>query len=117
MQRFEGSKGYVAQAADNGTFVTVLTAPAGHHIKVTYFLVAATGAVTVDAKWVKSGTDVVFLHAKNMNASDLVEFGGSEGKFLILTDQDTIQVKCSAADATVIISYELFPHQGSNIVL
>lgn len=117
MQRFEGSKGYVAASGDNGTFVEVLTAPTGFHVKVMYFLVAATGATTVDAKWTKNGTDIVFLHAKNMSAGDLVEFGGAEGKFLILTDLDTIQVKCSAADATVIMSYELFPHQGSNIVL
>jgi len=116
MQTFLGSKGYVAQAADNGTYVTVLTVPTGFHVKITYFLAAATATTTVDAKWV-NGTDIPFLHSKNMSAGELVEFGGPQGAFLVLTDGDTIQVKSSNSNLSVIMSYELYPHQGSNIVL
>jgi len=111
-----GSKGYVPDVADNNTYVSVITVPDGYHCKVTYFLVAATGSVTVDARW-SDGSDYSFLHSKNMSAGDLVEFGGGEGKFLIMTDNETIDVQCSSADATVIISYELYPSPASNIVL
>ena len=110
-----GSKGYLPQAADNGTYVSVITVPDGYHCKVTYFLAAATGAVTVDARW-SDGSDYSFLHSKNMNAGDLVEFGG-DGKYLIMTDGETIDIQCSSVNATFIISYELYLAPTSNIVL
>lgn len=114
---FEGSKSYVPAAGDNGTFVEVIKAPAGHHVRITYLLMVASGAVTVDGKWVHNGTDVTFLSAKNMSAGDQVEFGGEPGKFLILTDEDTLEIKASAANLSVICSYVLYPHEGSNIDL
>jgi hypothetical protein len=110
-----GSKGYVPQAADNGNYVSVITVPAGYHCKVTYFLVAAKGSETVDARW-SDGTDYAFLHAKNMSAGDLVEFGG-DGKYLIMTEGETIDIKCSSVNAVFIISYELYEAPTSNIVL
>ena len=115
MQTTLGSKGYIPQAADNGTYVSVITVPDGYHCKVTYFLAAATGAVTVDARW-SDGSDYSFLHSKNMNAGDLVEFGG-DGKYLVMTDGETIDIQCSSVNATFIISYELYLAPTSNIVL
>lgn len=109
-----GSKGYVPTVT--GSYVTVLTVPSGYHCKVTYFLAAASGAVTIDAKW-SDGSDYTFLHSKNMSAGDLVEFGGSEGKYLIMTEGETIDIKCSSTSATFIISYELYIAPASTIVL
>jgi len=110
-----GSKGYIPLVADNGNYVSVITVPDGYHCKVTYFLTAAKGAVTVDARW-SDGSDYAFLHSKNMNAGDLVEFGG-DGKYLILSEGDTIDIQCSSVNATFIISYELYIAPTSNIVL
>ena len=114
MQVTYGSKGYVPSTT--GSYVTVLTVPDGYHCKVTYFLAAASGSVTIDAKW-SDGSDYTFLHSKNMIAGDLVEFGGSEGKFLVMTDGETIDIQCSSTNATFIISYELYLAPTSNIVL
>jgi hypothetical protein len=109
-----GSKGYIPTTT--GSYVTVLTVPAGYHCKVTYFLAAASGSITVDARW-SDGSDYSFLHAKNMNAGDLVEFGGSEGKFLVMSENETLDIKCSSVNAVFIISYELYIAPASNIVL
>ena len=114
---FEGSKSYVAASGDNGNFVEVIKAPAGHHVRVTYLLFTASGSATVDGKWVHNSTDVTFLSAKNMSAGDQVEFGGEPGKFLVLTDDDTLEVKASAANVSVICSYIMYPHEGTNIDL
>ena len=111
-----GSKGYIPLVADNGTFVTVITVPDGYHCKIHYFFAAAKGAVTVDARW-SDGSDYAFLHSKNMNEGDIVEFGGSEGKFLVMTEGETLDVKCSSINAIFIISYELYIAPASNIVL
>ena len=110
-----GSKGYVPLVANNNTYVSVITVPDGYHCRITYFLAAASGAVTVDARW-SDGSDYSFLHSKNMNAGDLVEFGG-DGKYLIMTDGETIDIQCSSVNATFIISYELYIAPASNIVL
>ena len=108
-----GSKGYVPTVT--GSYVTVLTVPAGYHCKIDYFLCAAGGAVTVDARW-SNGSAYRFLKGKNLNAGDIVEFGGN-GKYLIMTDGETIDIKCSSTTATFIISYELYLAPTSNIVL
>ncbi len=110
-----GSKGYIPDVADNNTYVSVLTVPAGYHCKVTYFLAAASGSITVDARW-SDGNDYSFLHGKNMSAGDLVEFGG-DGKYLIMTEGETLDIQCSSINATFIISYELYLAPTSNIVL
>lgn len=110
-----GSKGYIPQEADNDAYVTVLTVPTGYHCKVNYFLCAAGGSVTVDARW-SNGTNYRFLKGKNLSAGDLVEFGG-DGKYLIMTDGETIDIQCSSVNATFIISYELYIAPASNIVL
>jgi len=110
-----GSKGYIPQVADNGTFVTVLTVPDGYHCKINYFFAAAGGSVTIDARW-SDGSDYSFLKGKNLNAGDIVEFGG-DGKYLILTEGETIDIKCSSVNATFIISYELYIAPTSTIVL
>lgn len=114
MQVTYGSKGYVPSTT--GSYVTVLTVPEGYHCKVTYFLAAASGSVTIDAKW-SDGSDYTFLHSKNMSAGDLVEFGGSEGKVLVMTEGETIDIQCSSVNATFIISYELYIAPASTIVL
>ena len=114
MQVTYGSKGYVPSTT--GSYVTVLTVPEGYHCKVTYFLAAASGSVTIDAKW-SDGSDYTFLHSKNMSAGDLVEFGGSEGKVLVMTEGETIDIQCSSVNATFIISYELYIAPTSTIVL
>jgi hypothetical protein len=113
METTLGSKGYVPTVT--GSYVTVLTVPSGYHCKVNYFFCAAGGAVTVDAKW-SDGSDYGFLKAKNMNAGDLVEFGG-DGKYLIMTDGETIDIQCSSTNATFIISYELYLASTSRLVL
>jgi phage gp45-like len=110
-----GSKGYTPQAADNGNYVSVLTVPEGYHCKVNYFLGGAKGSVTINARW-SDGNDYTFLHGKNMSAGDLVEFGG-DGKYLIMTEGETIDIKCSSVDAVFIISYELYIAPASTIVL
>lgn len=109
-----GSKGYVPTVT--GSYVTVLTVPSGYHCKINYFLCAAGGAVTVDARW-SDGSDYRFLKGKNLNAGDIVEFGVSENQFLIMTDGDTIDIQCSTVSATFIISYELYIAPASTIVL
>ena len=109
-----GSKGYVPTVT--GSYVTVLTVPAGYHCKIDYFLCAAGGAVTVDARW-SNGSAYRFLKGKNLNAGDIVEFGVSENQFLIMTEGDTIDIQCSTTDATFIISYGLYLAPTSNIVL
>jgi len=111
-----GSKGYVPQAADNDTYVTVLTVPAGYHCKVTYFLAVAKGNVTVDARW-SNGSTYDFLHNRVKTEGDTTEFGGSDGKFLIMMEGETIDIKCSSVNAVFIISYELYIAPASNIVL
>ena len=111
-----GSKGYIPQVADNNTYVTVLTVPDGYHCKVNYFLCAAGGSVTVDARW-SNGTDYRFLKGKNLNAGDIIEFGVGENQYLILTEGETIDIKCSSVSATFIISYELYIAPTSTIVL
>lgn len=110
-----GSKGYIPLVGDNDTYVSVLTIPTGYHCKVNYFLAAAGGAVTVDARW-SNGANYNFLKAKNMSAGDLVEFGG-DGKYLIMSEGDTLDVQCSSVNATFIISYEIYIAPTSNIVL
>ena len=110
-----GSKGYIPQAADNNTYVSVITVPEGYHCKVNYFLAAASGSITIDARW-SDGSNYSFLHSKNMNAGDLVEFGG-DGKYLIMTEGETIDIQCSSVNATFIISYELYTAPASTIVL
>lgn len=121
METFLGSKSYVSQAGDNGTFVTVLTVPKGFHVKVDYLLITAKATATIDGQWVHDvdnvTTDTAFLHSKNLQAGESVEFGGTEGKYLIMTDADELQIKSSAADVTAIMSYSLYPHEGSNIDL
>ena len=108
-----GSKGYIPTTT--GSYVTVLTVPDGYHCKLNYFLCAAGGSVTVDARW-SNGTDYRFLKGKNLSAGDIVEFGGN-GKYLILTEGETIDIQCSSVNATFIISYELYIAPASNIVL
>ncbi len=110
-----GSKGYIPQVADNGTFVTVLTVPDGYHCKINYFFAAAGGSVTIDARW-SDGSDYSFLKGKNLNAGDIVEFGG-DGKYLIMTEGETLDIQCSSVNATFIISYELYIAPTSTIVL
>jgi hypothetical protein len=110
-----GSKGYIPLVADNNTYVSVLTVPDGYHCKVTYFLAAASGSITVDARW-SDGSDYSFLHGKNMSAGDLVEFGG-DGKYLVITEGETLDIQCSSVNATFIMSYELYIAPASNIVL
>jgi len=110
-----GSKGYIPQEADNDAYVTVLTVPSGYHCKINYFLCAAGGAVTVTARW-SNGSDYRFLKGKNLSAGDLVEFGG-DGKYLIMTDGETIDIQCSSVNATFIISYELYIAPTSTVVL
>lgn len=110
-----GSKGYIPDVADNNTYVSVLTVPAGYHCKVNYFLAAASGSITVDARW-SDGSDYSFLHGKNMSAGDLVEFGGN-GKYLIMTEGETLDIQCSSINATFIVSYELYIAPTSTIVL
>lgn len=121
MQTFLGSKSYVSDVADNGTFVTVLTVPNGFHVKVNYLLITAKATTTVDGQWVHEvnggTTNTAFLHSKNLQSGEFVDFGGTEGKYLVMTDGDELQIKSTAADTTVIISYEFYPHQGSNIDL
>lgn len=110
-----GSKGYIPLVADNNTYVSVLTVPEGYHCKVTYFLAAASGSITIDARW-SDGSDYSFLHGKNMSAGDLVEFGG-DGKYLVMTEGETLDIQCSSVNATFIMSYELYIAPASNIVL
>ena len=55
-----GSKGYVPTTT--GSYITVLTVPEGYHCKINYFFAAASGAVTVSAKW-SDGSDYTFLAA------------------------------------------------------
>jgi len=114
MQATKGSKGYVPTVT--GSYVTVITVPDGYHCKIDYFLCAAGGAVTVDARWT-NGSSYRFLKGKNLNAGDLVEFGVSENQFLIMTEGDTIDIQCSTTTATFIISYELYLAPTSKIVL
>ena len=110
-----GSKGYIPLVGDNDTYVSVLTVPDGYHCKINYFLAVAGGSVTVDALW-SNDDDYSFLKAKNMSAGDIVEFGG-DGKYLIMSEGDTIDIQCSSVNATFIISYELYIAPTSNIVL
>jgi hypothetical protein len=114
MQVTKGSKGYVPTVT--GSYVTVITVPDGYHCKIDYFLCAAGGAVTVDARWT-NGSSYRFLKGKNLNAGDIVEFGVSENQFLIMTEGDTIDIQCSTTNATFIISYELYLAPTSKIVL
>ena len=108
-----GSKGYIPTTT--GAYVTVLTVPDGYHCKLNYFFCAAGGSVTVDARW-SDGADYRFLKGKNLSSGDIVEFGGN-GKYLILTEGETIDIQCSSVNATFIISYELYIAPASNIVL
>ena len=121
MKTFLGSKSYVSQTADNNSFVTILTVPNGFHVKVDYLLITAKSTATVDGQWVHDvggvTTDTAFLHSKNLQSGESIEFGGTEGKYLIMTDADQLQLKSTAADVTVILSYNLYPHESSNIDL
>jgi hypothetical protein len=109
-----GSKGYAPTTT--GSYVTVLTVPAGYCCKVTYFLAVAKGDVTVDARW-SNGSTYDFLHSKVKKEGDTTELGGSEGKFLIMMEGETLDIKCSTVNVTFIISYELYIAPTSTIVL
>lgn len=113
METTLGSKGYVPTTT--GSYVTVLTVPAGYHCKVNYFLASASGNVTIDARW-SNGTNYNFLHAKNKGKDDLTEFGGN-GKYLIMTEGETLDIQCSTTNVTFFISYELYLAPTSTIVL
>jgi hypothetical protein len=111
-----GSKGYIPLVANNNTYVTVLTVPTGYHCKINYFFGAASGAVTIDARW-SDGADYRFLKGKNLSAGDIVEFGG-DGKYLILTEGETLLIySVATVNATFIMSYELYIAPTSTIVL
>jgi phage gp45-like len=99
-----------------GSYVTVLTVPDRLPLQIKLLLLAQqVAAVTVDARW-SDGADYRFLKGKNLSAGDIVEFGG-DGKYLILTEGETVDIQCSTVNATFIISYEVYIAPTSTIVL
>lgn len=95
-----------------GTANTILTAPTGYDAIVSYLFISNTTGSTksISAKWVHSGVDIDFLSSKNLNAAEILDFGGPEGAFLVMKEGDTMVLTPEAASTFVtIISFELVP--------
>ena len=87
----------------------VYRVPKGYHAIVTMFFLSNVGGstTTVDAKW-HDGSVIPFLGGKSLNAADYVQFGGGDGIFLTMSEDDYFTVSvASGGSVSIIISYEL----------
>ena len=99
---------------------TILTVPKGHHAKVTMLFLANVGGSTagVAGYWDNQGTVIPFQGDTSVGAGTRLEFGGQYGYFLIMKDGDSLVITPdSGSTFTSLISFELYPHAGSNYII
>lgn len=87
----------------------VFRVPTGYNAIVSMFFISNIGGstTTVDAKW-HDGATVPFLGGKSLSASDFIQFGGGEGLFLAMAEDDYFTVSvASGGQCGLIVSYEL----------
>jgi len=94
----------------------VFRVPVGYKAIVTMFFMSNTGGstTTVGAKW-HDGSTVPFLGGKSLGAGDYLQFGGPEGAFLSMNEDDHIDVSVASGGVVgLILSYVLL-RQDSQI--
>jgi len=87
----------------------VFRVPTGHRAVVTMFFISNVGGstTTVGATW-HDGANVPFLGAKSLGSGDYVQFGGGEGLFLVMAEDDHMVVSvASGGQCGLILSYDL----------
>ena len=87
----------------------VFRVPNGYKALVTMFFLSNTGGstATVGANW-HDGTTVPFLGGKNIGSGDYIQFGGPEGAYLAMNEDDYIVVSVASGGIVgLIVSYEL----------
>ena len=87
----------------------VFRVPNGYMAKVTMFFLSNTGGstCTVGAKW-WDGATIPFLGSKSLSAGSYVQFGGGEGLYMMMHQDDYITVSVSNGGLCgLILSYEL----------
>lgn len=87
----------------------VYTVPTGYKAIVTMFFMSNVGGftTTVGAKW-HDGATVPFLGAKLLGSGDYVIFGGGEGLYMCMAEDDYITVSvASGGKCGLILSYTL----------
>lgn len=102
------SKGAVLTA---GTSNTIFTVPTGYDAVITYLFISNTGgsSATVGAAW-HDGATITFLSGKNVGAGEFLAFGGPEGAFLVMTENDYLTITPAAGSSfSSIISFDLYP--------
>lgn len=101
-----------------GVANTIFTVPNGYHAYVTMVFIANAGGSTagVSAAW-HDGSVITFQGTKSVNAGDNLQFGGDgEGLALVMTDGDYMTITPDAGSTfTAIVTFELYPHEPSNI--
>ena len=87
----------------------VFRVPTGYKAIVTMFFMSNTGGstTTVGAKW-HDGATVPFLGGKSLGAGDFLQFGGPSGAYLVMQENDHVDVSvASGGTVGLIMSYEL----------
>ena len=88
---------------------TIFTVPSGYKAIVTMFFMSNVGGstTTVGAKW-HDGATVPFLGSKSLGAGDYVIFGGGDGLYMAMSEDDYIVVSvASGGKCGLILSYTL----------
>ena len=88
---------------------TIFTVPSGYKAIVTMFFMSNVGGstTTVGAKW-HDGSTIPFLGAKSLGSGDYVQFGGGEGLYMAMGENDYITVSVASGGVCgLILSYTL----------
>ena len=87
----------------------VFRVPTGYKAIVSMFFMSNTGGstTTVGAKW-HDGATIPFLGAKSLGSGDYVIFGGGEGLYMAMGEDDYITVSvANGGTCGLILSYTL----------
>ena len=98
-----------ASITGTGSPETVFTVPNGYKAYVTMFFLTNVGGstTTVGAKW-HDGSTIPFLGAKSLGSGDYVQFGGGEGLYMAMGENDYITVSVASGGVCgLILSYTL----------
>lgn len=109
------SKGVNLDASGGAiTDQVILTVPTGYKMIVTMFFMANVGGstTTVGAKW-NDGATIPFLGSKSLGSGDFIQFGGGDGLYMAMYEDDTITASVSSGGVCgLIISYHLVRADG-----
>jgi len=114
----DATKHSVGKALTAGTSNTLFTVPNGYHAYVTMVFIANAGGSTaaVSAAW-HDGATITFQGDKSVSAGEAIQFGGDgEGLGLVMKSGDYMTVTPAAGSTfTAIATFELFPHEASDV--